>query len=110
MVNPTFGPQTLSVFRELGQPLKKTTGEQRSYQFLIQRVSVAIQTVIATSVLGTLDQFSRTSEDPFFFNDLFTIFIYLFIYLFLSLWLLSCLAIIIISYIIIVIALMFYYI
>ena len=78
----TFGPQALSLFRELGQHLKKTTGEQRSYQFVIQRVSVAIQTGNAISVLGTLDQFNRTSEDPIFFNDLFTIFIYLFIFYF----------------------------
>ena len=62
----TFGPQALSLFRELGQRLKKATGEQRSYQFLIQRVSVAIQTGNAISVLGTLDQPSRTSEDFFF--------------------------------------------
>ena len=62
----TFGPQALSLFRELGQHLKKATGEQRSYQFLIQRVSVAIQTGNAISILGTLDQPSRTSEDFFF--------------------------------------------
>ena len=42
----------------------KVTGEQRSYQFLIERAYVAILTGNAISVLGTLDQLSRTSEDP----------------------------------------------
>ena len=41
----------------------KATGEQISYQFLIQRVYIAILTSNAISVLGTLDQLSRTSED-----------------------------------------------
>ena len=38
-----LSPEALQVFWDLGHCLREATGEQRSYQFLLQRVSVAVQ-------------------------------------------------------------------
>ena len=46
-----FGAET---FKDLGHRLHQTTGDSNSYQFLLQRLSVAIQRGNSTSVLGTL--------------------------------------------------------
>ena len=59
----TVGPTSASFLRELGKRLKMATGEPRSYIFLLQRISVAIQVGNATSVLGSLP---ATSSDEDF--------------------------------------------
>ena len=41
--------------QELGQQLGRVTGEVRSTNFLIQRLSVAVQRGNSASVLGTMD-------------------------------------------------------
>ena len=38
-----FGAKTLSLFKDLGHRLHQTTGDSQSYQFLLKRLSVAIQ-------------------------------------------------------------------
>ena len=50
----SVGSSTMSFLRALGHRLKTTTGEPQSTAFLMQRLSVAIQTVNAISVLGSL--------------------------------------------------------
>ena len=50
----TFGPDSLSFLKELGRRLRMATGEPQSGSFLIQRLSVAIQTGNSASVLGSL--------------------------------------------------------
>ena len=50
-----FGPQTLAFVRELGKRMKSHTVEERSMQYLVQRLSIAIQQAKATSILGALD-------------------------------------------------------
>ena len=49
-----FGPQTLEFLKELGHRLSRVTGEEKSYIYLLQRLSVAVQRGNAASVLGTL--------------------------------------------------------
>ena len=48
------GPETGNFPRELGKRIKTASREQRSFGFLLQRISVAIQIGNSTSVLGTL--------------------------------------------------------
>ena len=50
----SIGPDSKSFLLDLGRRLKMATGEPRSYAFLLQRISVAIQTGNASSVLGSL--------------------------------------------------------
>ena len=50
----TVGPESMCFLRELGRRLKSTTGEPFSFSYLLQRLSVAIQVGIMSSVLGTL--------------------------------------------------------
>ena len=50
----SVGPSTMSFLRDLGHHLKMTTGEPQSFTFLLQRLSVAIQSGNAISVLGSL--------------------------------------------------------
>ena len=49
-----LGPEALPFLQDLGHQLKEATGEPRSYQFLLQQVSVAVQWGNAVAVLGTL--------------------------------------------------------
>ena len=49
-----IGPTTRVFLRELGQRLGQVTGEARSYNYLLQRLSVAIQRGNAASVLGSV--------------------------------------------------------
>ena len=42
-VGPEVGPEALLFLRDLGPWLKEAPGEPRSYQFFLQRVSVAVQ-------------------------------------------------------------------
>ena len=50
----TFGPDSLSFLKDLGRRLRMATGEPQSGSFLIQWLSVAIQTGNSASVLGSL--------------------------------------------------------
>ena len=50
----TIGPKSRDFLRELGKRLRMVTGEPQSYAFLMQRISVAIQTGNATSVISSL--------------------------------------------------------
>ena len=49
-----LGPEALLFLRDLGHRLKEATGEPRSHQFLLQRLSVAVQRGNAAAVQGTL--------------------------------------------------------
>ena len=50
----TFGPQAGEFFRELGRRVRRATLEPNAYQYLVQRISLAVQQGNATSVLGSL--------------------------------------------------------
>ena len=49
----TIGPGSLSFLRNLGRRLKATTGEPKSFTYLLQRLSVAIQMGNSVSVQST---------------------------------------------------------
>ena len=51
-----FGPQSLKFTEDLGPRLRTATDEANSKQYLLQRISVAIQKGNKASVLGTLGQ------------------------------------------------------
>ena len=51
----SMGPESLCFLHDLGQRLKSATGETQSFSYLLQRLSVAIQTGNASSILGTMD-------------------------------------------------------
>ena len=51
-----FGPQSLKFIEDLGRRLKTTTDEANSKQYLLQRISMAIQRGNTGSALGTLGQ------------------------------------------------------
>lgn len=48
------GDEALAFFRDLGQRIAATTAEPRSFQFLMQRVSVAVQRGNAACIVGTV--------------------------------------------------------
>ena len=47
------GPLTLEFLRDLGNRIRQATGEESSFMYLLQRLSVAVQRGYAASVLGT---------------------------------------------------------
>ena len=47
------GPLTLEFLRDLGNRIRQATGEESSFMYLLQRLSVAVQRGNAASVLGT---------------------------------------------------------
>ena len=47
------GSLTLEFLRDLGNRLRQATGEESSFAYLLQRLSVAVQRGNAASVLGT---------------------------------------------------------
>ena len=47
------GPLTMGFLRDLANRLKLATGEENSFKYLLQRLSVAVQRGNAASVLGT---------------------------------------------------------
>ena len=49
-----LGPETFSFLRELGCHLKQVTGEAKSFSYLRQHLSVAVQRGNATAVMGTM--------------------------------------------------------
>ena len=55
------GPLSQIFLKELGHRLSATTGDTKSYSYLLQRLSVAVQRGNAASILGTL--FSPTFTD-----------------------------------------------
>jgi hypothetical protein len=48
------GDEALAFFRDLGQRIAAATAEPRSFQFLMQRISVAVQRGNAACVVGTV--------------------------------------------------------
>ena len=48
-----FGPEARFFLKEMGRRLHMKTGEPLSHQYLLQRISVAIQRSNAAAVLGT---------------------------------------------------------
>jgi hypothetical protein len=53
-VNYTLGDEALALLRDIGQRIAAVTGEARSHQFLMQRLSVTVQRGNAACVLGTV--------------------------------------------------------
>jgi hypothetical protein len=51
-----MGDEASQFFREVGRRIAAETGEPRSFQFLLQRISVAIQRGNAACVVGTVPQ------------------------------------------------------
>lgn len=49
-----MGPETKKFIDKLGSLMKKATGEAKSKDYLLQRISIAIQRGNATCILGTL--------------------------------------------------------
>ena len=49
-----LGDEALSFFHDLGQRIAVATAEPRSFQFLMQRLSVAIQRGNAACIIGTV--------------------------------------------------------
>ena len=49
-----FGPEAGEFFRELGRRVKRVTNEANTYQYLVQRIAMAVQRGNAASVLGSL--------------------------------------------------------
>ena len=48
-----FGLEALRFFRELGCQVKRATSEDNAHQYLVQKISVAVQRGNAASVLGS---------------------------------------------------------
>ena len=48
-----FGSEAQTFFRELGRRIKVVSGEPQAHQYLLQRISVAVQRGNAAAVLGT---------------------------------------------------------
>ena len=59
-----FGPETFTFLRELGCRLKQVTGEAKSFSYLRQRLSIAVQQGTAAAVMGALG--GTTSPFVFF--------------------------------------------
>ena len=49
-----FGPKSLLFVRELGRCIARVTGEAKSTNYLVQRLSVAVQRGNSAAVLGTM--------------------------------------------------------
>ena len=58
-----FGPETFSFLRELGSRLKQVTGEAKSFSYLQQRLSVAVQRWNAAAVMRS----NGSTTSPFDF-------------------------------------------
>ena len=57
-----FSPLTHAFLKDLGRRIALVTGEEKSYSYLVQRVSVAIQRGNAASVVGTMGQLGSLDE------------------------------------------------
>ena len=49
-----FGPRTADFLKELGHQLRQVSGEDNSFAYLTQRLSVAVQRGNAASMLGII--------------------------------------------------------
>ena len=54
-----IGEEGRSFFKDLGRRIAVTTKEPQSLQFLLQRLSIAVQRGNAASILGTLGSMER---------------------------------------------------
>ena len=59
-----FGPNTATFLKDLGRRIRQTSGEEKSFPYLVQRLAVAIQRGNTASVMGTLGR--DLSPDDFF--------------------------------------------
>ena len=50
-----YGQKTTDFLKELGHRLRQVSGEANSFQYLAQRLSVAIQRGNSASVMGTMN-------------------------------------------------------
>ena len=50
----SMGPETKEFIKKLGNMMKRSTGEAKSKDYLLQRISIAIQRGNAACILGTL--------------------------------------------------------
>ena len=57
-----FGALTRAFLKDLSHRIVRATGEERSYSYLTQRLSVAIQRGNAVSVVGTSGQLDTFEE------------------------------------------------
>ena len=57
-----IGEEGLAFLKELGARIMSVTKERRSFEFLMQRVSVAIQRGNAACILGTLPSTSELDD------------------------------------------------
>ena len=57
-----MGPEAKAFLLELGQRLRRQTGELRSTSFLLQRISMAIQKGNAVSIMGSIPQGKELEE------------------------------------------------
>jgi hypothetical protein len=60
-----LGDEASSFFRDLGRRIAATTTEPRSFQFLMQRLSVTVQRGNAACIVGTVPT-SRGLDDIFY--------------------------------------------
>ena len=58
-----MGPETKKFVNKLGSLIRAATGEKRSTDYLLQRISIAIQRGNAACILGTL---GRNRVDDFY--------------------------------------------
>ena len=49
-----FGPKAREFFREVERRVKRATQEENAYEYLTQRIAVAVQLGNAASVLGIM--------------------------------------------------------
>ena len=59
-----FGEAAVEFSRDLGRCLHKITGEPRSREFLLQRISVAVQRGNAAAVLGSIRRKLKKQPGP----------------------------------------------
>ena len=57
-----FGPLTRSFFKELGHRIRSSTGKEKAFFYLSQRVSVAIQRGNAASIMGTIGHVTALND------------------------------------------------
>ena len=62
-----LGPEALNFFWELGCRLRRMTGEPKSLQFLLQRLSVAVQRGNAAAILGSVGR-PPLIDNPFWID------------------------------------------
>jgi hypothetical protein len=62
-----LGDDVSDFLHQLGRRIANVTGERRATEFLLQRLSVAIQRGNAASVLGTVDSATDMNLDDVFY-------------------------------------------